>query len=412
MKTRLLFLSTLLLGFSMIAQETTVNLTMDTGYTSQVFYKLSSQTETSFVANSWDIAFLRVAPTNQAIRINGGQGIEVYEASDNINDWNTISVSDEGSWTRLYNSETQWNMGAFNFGSAGYGWGEYDPITHHVQGTVIFVMKFADGTYRKFINEDYFGSYTFKFSTWDGSSWSADVTPPTIENSNNPDNRFNYYSFQNETEVVAEPAIADWDMVFIKYLANVGGGTMYPVTGVLHNSAVTVAENDEPGGSGDTSNLDFSEDINTIGYDWKTFNGTGYDVNSDKAYYIKYEDDTVYRLYFTDFEGSSTGNITFHFEEATLGINDVTNNFSFGIYPNPSLANKTINIVYDIAVANSNNIDVSIYSMNGVNVYNTVLSANSGFHNKELNLSNLTSGLYVVQFKSDKFITSKKLILR
>src|SRR5690606_40554013 len=65
-----------------------------------------------------------------------------------------------------------------------------------------------------------------------------------------------------------------WDMVFRKYVTDVGGGMMYGVTGTLHNPNVTVAKNEEPSGNPDPNNLTYSEEINTIGYDWKTFNGT------------------------------------------------------------------------------------------------------------------------------------------
>ncbi len=393
-----------------ITAQTTVNLSMDSNYANEVYYKLSTGTENTYLANNWDIAFLRVDSFTHGIRVNGGIGIQVFEASNDPADWNAIDVADEGSWTPLYNDDTNWDNGAFMQGSATYGWGEYNPITHHVEGTIIFVLKYANGTYRKFINEDYFGEYTFKYATWDGANWVGENTV-TIANSSNPDNRYNYYSLQNNQEVISEPSASDWDMVFRRYVTDLGGGTFYAVTGVLHNPGVTVAQNEEPGGGGDPNGLNYSEEINTIGYDWKTFNGTSFDVNSDMAYYVKYDANTVYRMSFTDFEGSSTGNLTFNFEDVSnlLGLEDVTENISFGMYPNPT-TNKVVSIVYDVAEIIEEN-KVEIYAMNGVKVFSEKLTNSPGFYNRQLDLSELQSGIYLVHVTSGTGSISKKLIL-
>ncbi|WP_294736549.1 T9SS type A sorting domain-containing protein [uncultured Flavobacterium sp.] len=411
MRTKLQFLFVTLLSMSFIqAQEVTVNTSMGAGYSNQLFYKLSTQTETSFAANSWDIAMLRTSNMDMALRVN--DGIEIYEASNTPSDWDSIDVTNEASWTQLYNSDIAWNNGAFQQGSATYGWGEYNTSTHHVNGTIVFVLKYTDGSYKKFINEDFYGGYTFKYSTWDGTAWTEDQTV-TVPNSNNPDNKYNYYSLQNNEEVVAEPAIADWDFKFTKYYTEVAPDTQYPVTGVLHNDAVEVAENDESAGMPADPSLTYSTDINVIGYDWKTFGGTGFVIDSNKAFYIKYEDGTVYRLYFTVFSGSASGDLTFKFEDVTaaLGVESVTEGVSFGIYPNPSTDGR-INLVYDVDVLNSNKNEVAVYSTTGQQVYRTVLNNDSGFYNKSLDLSSLTKGIYILQFTSRDYKTTKKIVLK
>lgn len=417
MKSILQFLTLILLCTSVNAQETVVNLSMQPSYTDQVYYKLSTETATSFTANSWDIAFLRTSAMDFGLRANDGIGIEVFEAANSASDWSTIDVADEANWTALQNSETTWYGGAFEQGSAPYGIGQYNPATHVVEGTVIFVLKYADGTYRKFFNESYYAGYTFKYATWDAetSTWSADQIV-TVPNTNNPNNKFNYYSLQNEEEVVAEPAIGDWDFVFTKYATDYfGDGTVfYPVTGVLHSDQITVAQNEEPNGMPANPTLSYSEDINTIGYDWKTLNDSWeYDANSNQAYYIKYADDTIYRLYFTAFGGSSTGDLTFAFENVTnaLNIQDVNNSVAFGMYPNPT-TDKKVNLVYDVNTLASNNNEVVIFSTTGQKVYQTNLNTNSGFYNKSLDLSSLASGIYVLQFTSGNNSVIKKLILK
>lgn len=417
MKTKLLLLCFLITSFVTQAQEITVNTSMGAGYANQVYYKLSTDTTTPFAANSWDIAFLRESNLNQAIRVNESIGIEVFEASNTPSDWNTIDVTNQSGWTQLYNSDTDWNNGAFMKGSDntppfGFGWGHYNPVTHHLTGSIIFVLKYADGTYRKLIIEDYFGAYTFKYSTWTGSAWTADQTA-TISNASNPNNKYNYYSFTTNSEVVAEPAVTDWDFVFTRYYTELAPNTMYLVTGVLHSSEVTVAQNEEVGGMPTNPSLTYETDINTIGYDWKSFTGTSFTVNSDRAFYVKYANNTVYRIYFTAFSGGSAGNITFHQEDVTssLSIAEVGENVSFGIYPNPSL-NKKINLLYDVTKFSTTENEVTIYTTSGQKVFETTLNNNAGFYNKELDVSSLKAGMYVLQFNAGDYSVTKKIVLR
>ena len=411
MKTKLLFITLLLFGLSINAQDTTVDTSMGAGYTNQVYYKLSTETETSFVANIWDIAFLRVSTYEMGIRVNAQLGIEVYEVSNTPSDWADIDVNDEASWSILYNDNTAWDNGAFMQGSATYGFGEYNPATHHVSGTIIFILKYADGTYVKFINEDFYGGYTFKYATWNGSSWSTDTTY-TLSNTTNPDNRYNYYSIQNNTEVIAEPAQTDWDFMFTKYYKDLGS-MFYSMTGVLHSNLVQVAENTEADVDPIPTNLSYSEEINSIGDDWKTFEDGGYTVDSNKRYYVKYEDGSIYRMYFTTFEGSSTGNSTFKFREVTneLGLVDVTDAISFGIYPNPT-TNKKISIIYNVENIDNTNNELLIYTLNGRKVYQKALHSNTGFYNQQVDISNLKEGVYLVQFKAGDKIAAKKLIVQ
>jgi hypothetical protein len=394
------------------AQQTNVTLSMGASYSNEVYYKLSSGETNTYAAASWDIAFLRISSMDIGIRVNDGRGIQVFEAADRASDFNNINVADEGSWTPLYNDDTNWDNGAFMQGSAGYGWGEYNPVSHHVEGTIVFVLKYADGTYRKFINEDYFGGYTFKYATWNGTAWVGETTK-TVSNSSNPNNRYNYYSLQNNAEVVAEPAEGSWDFVFRKYNTFLDPpGENYIVTGTLHNANVTVAKNDEPSGNPDPNNLNYSEEINTIGYDWKTFNGTGYDINTDMAYYVKYDQNTVYRLVFESFEGSANGNLSFNFEDVSnlLGLENISEGITFGMYPNPS-KDKMVNVVYDLKNTLSQENNISVYNIQGQLVHTSKVDSNNGFFNKTLDLSALSSGMYIVQFKSGNNSISKKLIL-
>ena len=392
-----------------IAQQT-IDVSMGAGYTSEVYYKLDTQTAITFQADSWDVAFLRNDDFNLSVRVNDGIDIKVFEVADTAEQYGSVDVSNQNDWVELVNGNTNWEDGAFMQGSATFGFGEYNPATNHVEGTIVFVLQYDDGSYRKMIIEDYFGAYTFKYATWDGSTWSSDTTA-TVANTSNPDNRYNYYSLQNNQELIAEPSEDNWDFVFRKYTSFINPpGQNYVVSGALHNPNVTVAQNQETSDA-DPNGLDYLEEINTIGYDWKSFTGT-WNIDSDQKYYVKYENNTVYRMYFTDFGGSASGDLSFVLQDVTdlLGFESISENLSFGMYPNPSL-DGDITIVYEnksiIAATNT----IRIYAVNGAQVYKTTTLNNNGFFTQQLDLSFLDSGMYVLQFESGDTTISKKLIL-
>ena len=392
-----------------IAQQT-IDVSMGAGYTSEVYYKLDTQTAITFQADSWDVAFLRNDDFNLSVRVNDGIDIKVFEVANTPEQYGSVDVSNQNDWVELVNGNTNWEDGAFMQGSATFGFGEYNPATNHVEGTIIYVLQYDDGSYRKMIIEDYFGAYTFKYATWDGSTWSSDTTA-TVANTSNPDNRYNYYSLQNNQEVVAEPSEDNWDFVFRKYTSFINPpGQNYVVSGALHNPNVTVAQNQETSDA-DPNGLDYLEEINTIGYDWKSFTGT-WNIDSDQKYYVKYDNNTVYRMYFTDFGGSASGDLSFVLQDVTdlLSFESVSENLSFGMYPNPSL-DGTVTIVYENKNTAAATNTIRVYAVNGAQVYKTTTLNNNGFFNKQLDLSFLDSGMYILQFDSGDTTISKKLIL-
>jgi len=417
MKKSLLLFSSLLFSAIVSAQVTTSTVTMGPAYANQVYFKLATQTSTPFANSLWDIAFYRKSNMQMAIRTNDSKGIQVFEASNNLADWANISITNEANWTRLYNSETTWDTGSFDNGSAttppfGYGWGVYNIATHKVTGTIIFVLKYANNTYKKVKMVEFFGGYTFIYSSWDGTAWTADQTA-VVPNTSNPTNNFNYYSLETNSQVVAEPANTDWDLLFTKYEAMqpAPNEVMYPVTGVLHHPDVQVAES----ASGAATDLTYLEDINTIGYDWKVFSMANftYVIDTQKSFFVKLLNGSIYKINFQTFVGSSTGVITFNQEDVTaqLGNESFENKVTFGVYPNPS-TDKKINLIYEMPSGNSDKNVVTIYSITGAQMYQTTIDNNSGFFSKELDLNFLNSGMYLLKFDSGDYSTTKKIILK
>ncbi|HIP31124.1 MAG TPA: hypothetical protein EYG86_00025, partial [Crocinitomicaceae bacterium] len=108
-----------------------------------------------------------------------------------------------------------------------------------ITGDRIFIIKLADGTYQKLIIEMLQGGvYTFKYADLDGENEvSASLTKSDYDGKN-----FGYYSIQNNTVLDREPVSPEWDLLFTKYVVDLGGGFLYGVSGVLANVNVQVAQ--------------------------------------------------------------------------------------------------------------------------------------------------------------------------
>src|SRR5699024_8348807 len=86
-----IFLLFCMAGFLANAQETVVNLSMQPGYSQEVFFDFSSGDSENFDVSSWYIAFLRTGDFDFGERVNDGLGIEVYEVSDDPDDWDAVT---------------------------------------------------------------------------------------------------------------------------------------------------------------------------------------------------------------------------------------------------------------------------------------------------------------------------------
>lgn len=403
-----------LLTFAVKAQETVLELSMQPGYSQEIYLDFASGEAQNFDVNAWDIAFYRMDSFGFGERANDGLGIEVYEMSTDPNDWNTFTPNDITENTpQYYNSDKEWTLGAFDQGGDpndqfSFGWADYNPTNHHLEGNTTFILSYPDGSFKQLFLIDFFGGYTFKYSDWNATnnSWENEQEV-TISNEEGNGQLFNFYSLTNNQTVAGYPAIDNWDLVFQKYVTDLEV-MMYPVQGALQNPNVVVAVNTNA--NAEEADLDFSEDINTVGYDWKEFDGSSYVVDPDTYYFLKREDGTVYRFHFLSFEGSSTGNFSLGYEDVTgqMDVENFDKNNSFSIYPNPT-PNRNINLLYEDNRGESALVEV--YDLVGRKLKSVQLDAN-GFSNHSLNLENLSAGTYLVKFQSGNFQTTKKLILQ
>ena len=412
MKKNFTLLATaLVMGISVNAQQINGEISMGSAYANDVYFGLADQTIHSTDRNNWDIAFYRKSNYSVGVRINDTKGIQVLEASNNLNNWASVNVANEANWTELYNSDTDWQEGAFNQGSASYGWGEYDMASHQVKGSVIFVLRYNSGEYVKFkINKMYSG-YDFTFAKLNNGTWGEDVTVNVPHNSSS-DRMFNYYNFLTQEVVTPEPTQAEWDLKFTKYITPLEYGDdvmMYSVTGVLQSDLIIVAK---PESGNPVNDEAYKAEINTIGYDWKTFTGSTYTISDINHFVKNTSTNKIYKLVFTEFAGSSTGNIKFTYEDVTNNLGTTSfDKVKFDIY-NEAGRSKTINIVLNSQEALTENVQVQVYSMNGQLVHQEAYKPTSSFSNKSINLSKLTNGVYIVNVSNSNFKQSKKIILK
>ncbi|WP_294269612.1 T9SS type A sorting domain-containing protein [uncultured Chryseobacterium sp.] len=424
MKTKLLLTAMLALGIQQttMAQAdangyTNVNMTMGPSYQNRVFFDLSANATVSQPANTWDIAFYRNSNMSFGTRINDAQNIEVYQASTNPADWNSITSNSVATYgSPLYNPDnsTALQKGAFEQGTATYGWGEYNSMNHHIEGKVIFILKYATGDYYKFMIDDYFGGYTFKYAKWNTATSAWDTTQTKTIANGTDDAYFNYFSFATNDKVSnMEPPKANWDLMFTRYWTFYANTMMYRMAGVIQGPNVSVArvqpETQETAASTLPASTAFSSVITTIGHSWKPTSG----VYSDVVYYVKQGSD-YYRMYFISNGGTSTGNMYFKYKNitSTLGITEIGKKASFGVYPNPVTADRKVTVLFDIKEKTGNKGSVEVYDLTGKKVYASELTNQSGFYKQDLNLSHLPSGNYLLKISYGGQTETKKLIVK
>ena len=397
---------------------TEVAATTGPSYQNQVFFDLSENVLTSQPANIWDVAFYRNGAMSFGTRINDAQAIETYQASVDPTQWDNISISNIGTWgAPLYNPDITNDLqeGAFEQATLtcsvlSVGWGCYNIGTHHIDGKTIYVLKYPNDTYIKFMLTDYFGGYTFKYSKWNGSAWDATITK-TIANGT-ADSHFNYYSFTtNDVVNNVEPSRTKWDFMLTRYWTFYMGQMMYRLSGVVQGPNISVAQTSETQGTSAFSlpaATEFKKGITTIGHSWKPTSG----LTPNVVYYIK-EDAKYYRLFFTQNGGATTGNMYFKYKDISnlLATSEANSKVSFGLYPNPA-PNRQVTLLYDVKNGVENKGNISIYDFSGKLVQQTEIAKTQGFFKKDLDLSRVQSGVYLVKLTVGSYTETKKLVLK
>lgn len=377
------------------------------GGTSDYFYSMDDGHVAGRKAVDWDIAF-EINGFSGSIRINGGKGMQLFNSPYAVADFANVDTTGmAASWEELLNSRTTWSVGAFNAypdGNFDLGWGTYNPQTHVVSGDSVYVMKMADNSYKKiYINKLASSKYTFTTADLDGSNEEEHI----LDKADYKNKLFGYYNLSTKTTSDPEPTIGDWDILFAKYVDLVQQGptpTPYPVTGILVNAGVEVAQRDGMAvSSDDTSSLTWTSDISTIGSDWKTYNfgNRVYDITADQAFFIRTRNGAVWKLYFTKFEGGTVGRIEFTKKLIKASASTAkVERANYTVYPNPSASGLfTISGSEDM-----NGASYAVAAVNGQVVQNGTLNSN------KLDLSELQDGVYFLNLVGNNYSGTQVLI--
>ena len=408
MKYTLTIITTILFYISPQAQ--TVQISMGNNYANQVFYSMQNGEIKNISNDNWDLAFT----TDQyasTIRTNDGKGVELYTYHlGDTSDWQNINASIMNNLSPgMYNSEISWYDGAFENNSLGhpdYGWGVYNMINHNVTGDSLYIIKTINGNWKKIWIKELTtaGEYIFKLANLDGSN---EITQSILK-TNYTDKNFIYFSIDQNTIIDREPISSEWDITFTKYISPVQA-MPYPVTGVLTNNNTEVAKATgvtDPLTYFDYSNHNFNNEINSIGYDWKSYQGS-FVVDANRCYFIKDKNENIWRLVFNSFDGMSTGNVEFNteliFNTSSENINKAS---SLNVFPNPTTQNT--NLIFDF----EEECLINIYDISGVQVYSNQLNS-TGLELINLPTGNFDAGLYfLVVYKENRVLAKEKLIVQ
>lgn len=380
--------------------QTTDTVTVNPGYTNQTFYSFATGTVSSVSNLDWDLAF-QLRGFAASILINSKNNVRLFKANKSAADWSSMTVADTTGilstpTNELFNSDTSWDFGAFNMTNNpadmfDLGWGNYDFMTHAITGDSVYFIKLSTGAYKKLCIVSLANSvYDFKWADLDGSN----ETLGSINKTTYAGKNFVYFSIANNQTIDREPAYNAWDLSFAQYLTTTP--YIYKVSGVLTNDSVFAVKaypvdvnNVSP------SSYTFNSAINTIGYDWKTFNMTTntFDIADSTVYFVQDRQGSIWKMIFTGFGGGANGNFYFY-KGTTTGIGQIANSSikTFDAAPNP--AHGSTRLILSSEKAGDANMQV--ISMNGSLMSSDVIQLNNGLQSVDLSLESLTPGIYQV----------------
>lgn len=422
-------LSLLIAGAALSAQaQKADSVLIGNGYPDEIWYSLENDEQGKMAKDNWDLAFDVIGITS-SIHVNTAAGAMLwgYPKGDK-SAWSSVDTSGLSTWDARYNSDTSWAVGAMGryadpSNPFDLDWGSYDMATHKVTGDSLYIIKLVNGNYKKlFIESLSGGEFKFKFANLDGSSEKTG----SVNKSQFTDKNMGYYSISGEKAVMREPDMQDWDLVFTKYtgFVTMGGPSPVPygVTGILQNRGVKVAKAANLSNKNSYNNYHahtFMSEINTIGYDWKSYNmGTSsYDIQDSLVYFVSVPDaetntDAIWKIIFTDF-ASSDGKFVFNKSRivaATVNELGSDKKITLALAPNPSNG-QDVQIVYNIE-SNNDAVMLNVTDLTGKTIMVRELNNQPGLHTYALPASTFSSGMYIVSVHTRGGSVQQKLIVQ
>lgn len=392
------------------------------GYANDVFYSLNNGTVLVTPNNDWQLGF-SIGVFSVSVRTNAttsssaiGSVIAYEMPGTDTSNWADFDTTGFHSWPILENSDNTWETGALNSNSNGnddYGWGLYDPNSHKVLGHRLYLLAVNNGSgtsfMKVFVVSKSLGAWVVKTANIDGSN----EKQYEFGQSNGFSNKnFVYINLLTGNFMDREPVKTTWDFVLTRYRAfQAGAGIYYPSTGILTNAGVKVAE--ARGIPASEANLndfiaDTTSNISEIGSDWKVLSGPSFQIADSLCYFIKAKDGAFWKLKFTKFAGSSTGNTVFEKTKLTpaTGLqNNATRQIQLAVYPNP--ASDNMQVLYD---AQSQASEINVYHINGQLALQVKEEITQSFvHN--LPVFGLNQGVYILEVKTINGVAKQKIVI-
>lgn len=360
-----------MLSFGVANAQIIDQVSIGPAYAMDAFYDISTGTTTQMKNIDWDLGFSAVGGQDAGIFINEGvvssTSVKYFIAP--TNQWSdTIKDTDQFQDSmRIWNNEINWTSGALNdvknpTDPFDFGWGKYDLTDHTVKGSRIFIVKKRNGSFLKLqISSFSGGAYNFKYANLDGSN---EVSKSVSKSEAGPAGII-LFSFETGNSIILP---GKFDLMFTRYytpLADGEGGFLdYLVAGVLLGPKVKAVEaagvNPETVAYADYASA-LSDSLKIIGHEWKAFNlTTGWAIPTDLAFFVKLADNSVYKLVFLDFEGSSTGISTIEKTFiATTSSAVISPSKTLEISPNP------VTNYFTLKASNQENLAARIIDLNG-----------------------------------------------
>ncbi len=176
-----------------------------------------------------------------------------------------------------------------------------------------------------------------------------------------------------------------------------------------------VAENMFPDANGTTLGAFTEFSTQTLNFNWKADHPWSSDYNSDP--YDSLHPGTKITVFIQTDTGSVAERIApkYVYQSASvslgtvLGIQQLSENTSFGIYPNPANGDTHI----DFTLGKAQNVNIDVYDMLGQTVFSDNMGmASGGHHVITIPTSNLSAGTYLVRFATDKAVITRKLAVQ
>lgn len=270
----------------------TVSISMDEDYKWQVYYDLeTNEVVGQNLKTVWDLGFTCCSSDDRVV-INGSKAMFVFPTGTT----DFASVTD----TIGYTSNKRYDVPS----------GHLDSTALHdwTTGQVFIIDRgyAPDGTQQGFYKLQIHNATSEEFEISFGSLTSVTASQATIVRSE--DFNYTFFNFESGSVVDVEPPKTDWDIVFTQYLHIFKDPQPVPylVTGCMLNRHETTALKTELVNFDEidletAQSLELLDDLNQIGYDWKTFVNGSYEINLDASFIIQDQHGYYYKIRFTDF---------------------------------------------------------------------------------------------------------------